>query len=51
MNELKCIRCKKRCKCRFCPENDTCKYATKKNCKAVYYCGRLERNHESKENN
>lgn len=39
----KCTGCKKRCKCRFCPYNNECKYALRRYCKAVAYCGKFRR--------
>lgn len=35
---VKCSSCQKRCLCRFCPNNQTCKFALRRYCKAVSYC-------------
>lgn len=36
----KCVKCRKvYCLCRTCPNNETCRYALRRKCKGVEYCG------------
>nr|DAF32919.1 MAG TPA: hypothetical protein [Bacteriophage sp.] len=37
-DSVKCSSCRKRCLCRSCPNNQTCKIALRRYCKAVCYC-------------